>query len=71
MMQTSPDTGAAILWSFRRCPYAIRARLALAAAGVGVEVREEAAPDSGELFPHLYGGPLPCEAVVAAEPYRP
>ena len=40
MMQTSPAMGAAILWSFRRCPYAIRARLALAAAGVGVELRE-------------------------------
>jgi uncharacterized protein (DUF952 family) len=40
-------------------------------AAAGLEVREEAAPDSGELFPHLYGGPLPCEAVVAAEPYRP
>ena len=37
----------------------------------GLVVREEAAPESGELFPHLYGGPLPCEAVVAAEPYRP
>ena len=40
-------------------------------AAAGLEVREEAAPDSGELFPHVYGGPLPCEAVVAAEPYRP
>jgi glutathione S-transferase len=40
MMQTTPDMGAAILWSFRRCPYAIRARLALAAADVEVEVRE-------------------------------
>jgi len=40
-------------------------------AAAGLEVREEPAPDSGELFPHLYGGPLPCEAVVAAEPYRP
>jgi glutathione S-transferase len=30
------------LYSFRRCPYAIRARLALAATGVGVEVREVA-----------------------------
>ena len=37
----------------------------------GLVVREEAAPESGELFPHLYGGPLPCEAVVTAEPYRP
>ena len=32
--------GLPILWSFRRCPYAIRARLALRAAGVEVEVRE-------------------------------
>ena len=40
-------------------------------AAAGLEVREEAAPDSGELFPHVYGGPLPCEAVVVAEPYRP
>lgn len=35
-------SAAGILYSFRRCPYAIRARLALAAAGVEVEVREVA-----------------------------
>ena len=29
-----------ILYSFRRCPYAIRARMALEASGVSVEVRE-------------------------------
>lgn len=29
-----------ILWSFRRCPYAMRARLALASAGQTVELRE-------------------------------
>jgi len=29
-----------ILYSFRRCPYAMRARLAIAYAGVAVEVRE-------------------------------
>lgn len=29
-----------ILYSFRRCPYAIRARLALRASGVGVALRE-------------------------------
>ena len=28
------------LWSFRRCPYAMRARLALASAAVEVELRE-------------------------------
>jgi glutathione S-transferase len=33
---------AGILYSFRRCPYAIRARLALAATGMEVEVREVA-----------------------------
>lgn len=29
-----------ILWSFRRCPYAMRARLALLASGLQVELRE-------------------------------
>ncbi len=29
-----------VLWSFRRCPYAIRARLALASAGIEVDHRE-------------------------------
>ncbi|SMY10268.1 glutathione S-transferase [Flavimaricola marinus] len=29
-----------ILWSFRRCPYAIRARLAVKSAGVCLELRE-------------------------------
>ncbi len=29
-----------ILWSFRRCPYAMRARLAISSAGVTVELRE-------------------------------
>ncbi|MFO0138838.1 MAG: DUF952 domain-containing protein [Cyanobacteriota bacterium] len=32
----------AVLYSFRRCPYAIRARLALAAAAIQVELREVA-----------------------------
>ena len=31
---------AAILYSFRRCPYAMRARLALKYAGITVELRE-------------------------------
>lgn len=36
-----PDSDARpILYSFRRCPYAIRARLALAACGLHVELRE-------------------------------
>ena len=29
-----------ILYSFRRCPYAIRARMALAYAGISYELRE-------------------------------
>ena len=37
MNQESP---LPILWSFRRCPYAMRARLAIAAAGIVVELRE-------------------------------
>nr|WP_305195804.1 glutathione S-transferase N-terminal domain-containing protein [Klebsiella pneumoniae] len=35
MTQTLP-----VLYSFRRCPYAIRARLALAHAGLACELRE-------------------------------
>ena len=34
-----------VLYSFRRCPYAMRARLALQAAGVSVELREIALKD--------------------------
>ena len=34
------DINLPILYSFRRCPYAIRARLALRYAGVAVELRE-------------------------------
>jgi len=36
----------------------------------GVPVRFEPAPDTGELFPHLYAA-LPVQAVLLAEPYRP
>jgi len=35
-----PNTPMPILYSFRRCPYAMRARLAIAAAGGEVELRE-------------------------------
>ena len=33
-------TNTAILWSFRRCPYAMRARLAIKASGSAVSLRE-------------------------------
>lgn len=39
-----------VLYSFRRCPYAIRARLALAAAGIEVELREVVLRDKPAVF---------------------
>ncbi|MGB0504626.1 MAG: glutathione S-transferase [Pikeienuella sp.] len=39
-----------ILYSFRRCPYAIRARLALASAGQQVTLREIVLRDKAEAF---------------------
>lgn len=39
-----------ILYSFRRCPYAIRARLALASAGQQVSLREVVLRDKPEAF---------------------
>ncbi|WP_299850612.1 glutathione S-transferase [uncultured Roseovarius sp.] len=39
-----------ILWSFRRCPYAMRARLAIASAGARVELREVVLRDKTEAF---------------------
>ena len=39
-----------ILWSFRRCPYAMRARLALRASGLGVHLREILLRDKPQAF---------------------
>ncbi|MDE9450223.1 glutathione S-transferase [Aliiroseovarius sp. Z3] len=39
-----------ILYSFRRCPYAIRARLAVASSGVQVELREILLRDKPQAF---------------------
>ena len=39
-------------------------------ARLGIPVVEEAAPESGELFPHIRGG-LPVEAVLSADTYHP
>lgn len=60
-----PDTGdmseIPILYSFRRCPYAMRARLALRASGLQVEIREillrDKAPEFLETSP---SGTVPC-----------
>ena len=66
---------AAILYSFRRCPFAIRARLALAAAGwrpgVNVELREVAlAAKPPELLEASCRGTVPV-LVTAAEVVLP
>ncbi len=39
-----------ILWSFRRCPYAIRARLAIQSAGIAVDLREILLRDKPDAF---------------------
>jgi glutathione S-transferase len=41
-------TGTPILYSFRRCPYAMRARMALWVAGITVELREVKLADKPE-----------------------
>ncbi|WP_233233564.1 glutathione S-transferase [Bordetella sp. LUAb4] len=40
MPDASPPSSAPILYSFRRCPYAMRARLALAVSAITCELRE-------------------------------
>lgn len=54
-----------ILWTFRRCPYAMRARLAIASAGVEVELREILLRDKPALF--LEASPKGTVPVVEAE----
>lgn len=39
-----------ILWSFRRCPYAIRARMAVLSAGLEVDLREIKLKDKPQAF---------------------
>jgi len=39
-VETSPPTDAPVLYSFRRCPYAMRARMALRISGQRVRLRE-------------------------------
>jgi len=50
-----------ILWSFRRCPYAMRARLAILVAGVTVEIREILLRDNpAEFLATSPSGTVPC-----------
>ena len=39
-----------VFWSFRRCPYAMRARLAVSSAGIQVELREILLRDKPDAF---------------------
>ncbi|WP_412564674.1 glutathione S-transferase [Thalassobius sp. MITS945101] len=51
----------AILYSFRRCPYAMRARLGVAAAGLNVELREIVLRDKApEFLATSPSGTVPC-----------
>ena len=53
-----------VLWSFRRCPYAIRARLAVAASGVSVELRDIELRDKPAAFVQASpSGTVPCLAM--------
>lgn len=60
-----------ILYSFRRCPYAMRARLAIASAGVQVELREILLRDKAPQFLDASpSGTVPClvnEATIIDE----
>ena len=50
-----------ILWNFRRCPYAMRARLAILVAGVTVEIREILLRDKpAEFLATSQSGTVPC-----------
>jgi glutathione S-transferase len=50
-----------VLYSFRRCPYAMRARLALASAGIAVELREILLRDKPPAFLAASpSGTVPC-----------
>ena len=50
-----------ILYSFRRCPYAIRARLAMATSGVRVELREISLKEKHPAFLQVSSsGTVPC-----------
>lgn len=40
MKRKDQNSDYPVLYSFRRCPYAIRARMAIAHSGIGVELRE-------------------------------
>nr|WP_096870031.1 glutathione S-transferase [Phaeobacter piscinae] len=50
MIQDSVTRPRPILWSFRRCPYAMRARMAVLSASLEVELREIKLKDKPQAF---------------------
>lgn len=59
-MSADLPTGRPILWSFRRCPYAMRARMALHVSGTEVEHREILLRDKpAEMLAHSPKGTVP------------
>ena len=49
-LKNAAADGRPVFWSFRRCPYAMRARLALQSAGITVTLREILLRDKPEAF---------------------
>ncbi|WP_332751940.1 glutathione S-transferase N-terminal domain-containing protein [Hydrogenophaga sp.] len=65
---SSCHTVLPILYSFRRCPYAIRARLALCQAGVAVELREVALSSKpAELLEASAAGTVPVLQITSGQ----
>jgi glutathione S-transferase len=61
MGETAEMSMTPILYSFRRCPYAVRARLAIRQAGVAVETREVLLRDKPAAFlAASASGTVPC-----------
>ena len=62
-----------ILYTFRRCPYAMRARLAIAASGIEVELREillrDKAPELLETSPKATVPVVVDDGIVIDESY--
>ena len=55
------ETKIPILYSFRRCPYAIRVRWALLSSNVDVELREVILKDKpNEFLKVSHSGTVPC-----------
>ncbi|UYV37360.1 glutathione S-transferase N-terminal domain-containing protein [Rhodobacteraceae bacterium D3-12] len=56
-----------ILWTFRRCPYAMRARMAVLSAGLEVNLREIKLKDKPEAFLRASPSPSPSATVPSLQ----